>query len=137
MDKLSIREAVKHFQVSRPTLTKALKIGKVSGIQDGKGKWSIDPSELCRLYQPRSEAESAYPVNNVQNLTTQNTQQTSELAALKEQLAEAKMRAATAEVRAEAAEQIASERGKHIDDLRRMLPPPDQLNRRRWWLGRR
>ena len=28
MEKLSLREAVKHFDVSRPTLQKALKIGK-------------------------------------------------------------------------------------------------------------
>ena len=46
MANVSIREAVKIYQVSRPTLTKALKTGKVSGVQDGKGQWQIDPAEL-------------------------------------------------------------------------------------------
>ena len=50
VDKLSIREAVKHFDVSRPTLQKALKSGKISGVQDGQGTWTIDPSEMARIY---------------------------------------------------------------------------------------
>ena len=49
MANVSIREAVKIYQVSRPTLTKALKTGKVSGVQDGKGQWQIDPAELARV----------------------------------------------------------------------------------------
>jgi hypothetical protein len=37
-----------------------------------------------------------------------------------------------AELRAVVAEALASERAAHIDDLRRMLPPPD-AKPRRWW----
>lgn len=53
MANLSLREAVKHFDVSRPTLQKALKSGKISGVQDGQGHWTIDPAELTRIYRPR------------------------------------------------------------------------------------
>ena len=137
MANLSIREAVKHYQVSRPTLTKALKSGKVSGTQDGQGKWSIDPSELARVYQPRPAAPdapaSAQLGQTVGNLTTQNTPDLGELEALRAQLAEIELRAVKAETRADAAELLAKERAERIEDLRRMLPPPDQPKKRRWW----
>ncbi|SFG84229.1 hypothetical protein [Jannaschia rubra] len=137
MANLSIREAVKHYQVSRPTLTKALKSGKVSGTQDGQGKWSIDPSELARVYQPRlAPSDAPEPVHigqPVGNLTIQNTPDPSELEALRTQLAEIELRAVKAETRADAAELLAKERAERIEDLRRMLPPPEAPRKRRWW----
>lgn len=75
MDNLSIREAVKHYQVSRPTLTKALKSGKISGEKDGQGQWQIDPSELARVYQPRSSGVDNTGKNVAGNFTTANTPQ--------------------------------------------------------------
>ena len=53
MGKVSVREAVKHYQVSRPTLMKHLKEGKLSANKDGQGTWEIDQSELTRVYKPR------------------------------------------------------------------------------------
>ena len=137
MANLSIREAVKHYQISRPTLTKALKSGKVSGTQDKQGKWSIDPSELARVYQPRLTAsdtpEPVHPDQLVGNLTVQNTPDPSELEALRAQFAEIELRAVKAETRADAAELLAKERAERIEDLRRMLPSPEQARKRRWW----
>jgi len=137
MAKLSIREAVKHYQVSRPTLTKALKSGKVSGTQDGQGKWSIDPSELARVYQPRAGAsdtsEHVLTEQREANLDTPNTPDTAELEALRAQLADVELRAVKAETRADAAELLAKERAERIEDLRRMLPPPAAPKKRRWW----
>ena len=137
MANLSIREAVKHYQVSRPTLTKALKSGKVSGTQDGQGKWSIDPSELARVYQPRKDAPDAprhaLSGQPAANLATQNTPDPAELEALRAQLVEVELRAVKAETRADAAELLAKERAERIEDLRRMLPPPKTSKKRRWW----
>lgn len=137
MANLSIREAVKHFQVSRPTLTKSLKIGKVSGTQDGQGKWSIDPSELARVYQPRLVSSEAYePVKSGPPrapLTNLKTPELGELEALRTQLAEVELRVVKAETRADAAELLAKERAERIEDLRRMLPPPEQAKKRWWW----
>lgn len=137
MANLSIREAVKHYHVSRPTLTKALKSGKISGTQDGHGKWSIDPSELARLYQPRTVSvgtdNGSFSGNPLANLTTPNTPASVELESLRAQLAEVELRAVRAETRAQAAEQIASERAERIEDLRRMLPAPSLPKKRRWW----
>lgn len=127
VDKLSIREAVKHFDVSRPTLQKSLKSGKVSGVQDGQGTWTIDPAELARVYQPRKALPGNVDKSLPDNLSTTNTSSPSQVEALKEQLAEAEKRAAVAEA-------LAEERGKHIEDLRRMLPAPQKaLPRRSWW----
>ena len=53
MAKLTVNEAVKHFDVSRPTLTKALKSGIVSGVKDDAKGWQIEPQELARVYSAR------------------------------------------------------------------------------------
>ena len=134
MDKLSLREAVKHFDVSRPTLQKALKGGKVSGVQDGKGQWQVDAAELARVYRARSEhggkAESHYP----DKLSTENRalpgNDDAEISALRAELEQERIRRA-------AAEALAEERKQHIADLRRMLPAPEDAPqaqaKRRWW----
>lgn len=127
VDKLSIREAVKHFDVSRPTLQKALKSGKISGVQDGQGTWTIDPSEMARVYQPRQDGVVNDGNQEHKNLSTTNTPLHGQVEDLKERLANAEKRAAIAEA-------LAEERGKHIEDLRRMLPAPETGQpRRRWW----
>ena len=68
MVKISVREAVKHYQVSRPTLMKHLKSGKVSANKDGQGTWEIDQSELTRVYKSRVKTESL----DQSNLATPN-----------------------------------------------------------------
>lgn len=125
MAKISLREAAKHFDVSRPTLQKALKSGKISGVQDGQGHWTIDPAELTRVYQPRKAQTEKVDNTIPANLAIKNTPLPGEVEALKARLAEAEQRAAVAEA-------LANERGKHIEDLRRMLPSPAQ-QRRKWW----
>lgn len=127
MGKLSIREAVKHFDVSRPTLQKALKSGKISGVQDGQGTWTIDPSELARVYRPRQDEVVKSGGQEHENLSILNTPLHGLVDTLKKQLADAEKRAAVAEA-------LAEERGKHIENLRRMLPAPEGgQSRRRWW----
>ena len=131
MGKMSLREAVKHFDVSRPTLQKALKSGKVSGVQDGKGQWQVDPSELARVYQARSadagEVEKTLPGN----LSTKNrglpSSVDAEVSALRAELEQERIRRG-------AAEALAEERARHIDDLRRLLPAPGAKPQgKRWW----
>lgn len=121
MANFSIREAVKHFDVSRPTLTKALNSGKISGVQNGKGEWSIDPSEVARLYRARV----TLPVAGMANVTTTNTSENNGLEARVKALEEA----------LSAARALAEERAAHINDLRRLLPaaaptPPPGFFRR-------
>lgn len=140
MASLSIREAVKHYHVSRPTLTKALKSGKISGTQNGQGKWSIDHSELARIYHPRAGdpdmPDQALTSPPLAKLSTHNTPDLAEMEALRAQLAEVELRAVKAETRADAAELLAKERAERIEDLRRMLPSPEPLKKWRWWQRR-
>ena len=117
MANLSLREAAKHFEVSRPTLQKALSAGKITGVRDGQGHWTLDPSELARVYPPRSGGGQAEHLPLPVKLTTANTPDAGELAALKARLDDAERRASVAEA-------LAEERGRHIEDLRRLLPSP-------------
>lgn len=122
--KISLREAVKHFDVSRPTLQKALKSGKISGVQDGQGHWTIDPSELARVYRARSTLLPSQSERDRSTFTRQNTDLTVDIEALRAKLAEAEQRAAVAEA-------LAEERSKHIEDLRKLLPAPAKTSS--WW----
>ena len=54
MPKLSPRDAVRLYRVSRATLTKALSDGKISAEKTDAGHWQIDPAELARVYAPRA-----------------------------------------------------------------------------------
>lgn len=139
MAKLSVRAAAAQFDVSRPTLTKWLKSGKISGErqspEDGGG-WLIDSAELIRAgVKARSEGK-AQPVNLPGNAEADLTGFDRGLPVN----AESELKALQAELELErarrvAAEAIAEERGRHIDDLRRLLPPPDAspAERKRWW----
>lgn len=130
MAKLTMREAVKVFDVSRPTLQKALKSGKVSGAKDGKEQWQFDHSELARVYSPRQSDLETGGKGLPGNFTTENrglsAQSNAENLTLRAALAEER-------IRREAAEALAEERGRHIEDLRRMLPAPGSTPTRRWW----
>ena len=135
---LSIREAVKHFDVSRPTLANDLRKGKVSGIKDGQGAWSIDHSELARVYKPRATTAPA-PVDNMDNSSRSNDGEMStfdnplsgQVEALRESLAKAEKRAAESEKRAieneqraAVAEALAEERKRILDETLKLIPPP-------------
>lgn len=136
MGKLSLREAVKAFDVSRPTLQKALKEGTISGERDGQGPWQVDPSELARVYRPRPPETVKDGQGGKTDLTMQNRalpgNDAAELAALRAELEAERIRRQAAEAMVEERTRLAEERARHIEDLRRMLPPPD-APRRRWW----
>lgn len=124
MTKLSIREAAKHFEVSRPTLLKDLRSGKVSGeLLPDIGAWQIETSELARVYQSRGSLENR-AMENPKFLSMGLPEGGQELHELKEKLHELDKARVVAEARAEAAERIAEERGKHLEDLRRLLLTP-------------
>lgn len=126
MPKLSPREAVKVYQVSRATLTKALKSGEISAEKTDSGHWQIDPSELARVYQPRSKGS---PIDRTtpEQVSRDDPDQKTAL----DQDVTARLARAEAELAAEREKVKLLER--HLDDVRRMLPPPDAKPRRRWW----
>lgn len=60
MKRLTLGEAAKEVTVSKATLSKALKSGRLSYIEKTKAGYQIDPAELFRVFpsKPRETVES-------------------------------------------------------------------------------
>lgn len=54
--KYTAGQAAKAVGVSKATITRALQNGKISGLKDDNGAWSIDPAELHRVFPPVAHA---------------------------------------------------------------------------------
>lgn len=125
MPKLSPRDAVKVYQVSRATLTKALSNGKISAEKTDAGHWLIDAAELARVYAPRAPQKAvshARPGQVSRDEPGQKTASDADLAA----------RLTRAETALDAEREKVALLQQNLNDLRRMLPAPD-AKRRRWW----
>lgn len=123
MSKVSMARAAKLFEVSRPTLAKHREQGKISGEKIGDA-WQFDMSELSRVYTRRGAKAEKPDAGLHADLAGHDTGAASELQG-EIKLLQAKL---------EAAEKLAEERLQHLDDLRRLLPgPDDRPGRRRWW----
>lgn len=129
MTKLSLRQAAAAFAVSRTTLTKDLERGKVSGGKDDAGQWRIDHSELLRVYQPRPAGKHARPDYAAPMVHTGQGGEPPRPHAPDD--AAIRLAKVEAELAAEREKTVLLER--NLDDLRRMLPPPN-AKPRRWWI---
>ena len=56
---LSIREAASEVGVSKSTVLRAIQRGRLSAARDDDGNYNIEPSELFRVYAPRTEVRPA------------------------------------------------------------------------------
>lgn len=122
MGEISIREAVREFQVSRPTLTKSLNNGKISGKKNDSGTWMIDTSELSRVYKSRAALPDNEHVKNPSENSNEQHYLKGKLEALESYVDDLKEQRNKAENRAEAAE------------ARVTALLSDQSNQRRRWL---
>lgn len=117
MAKISINEAAKRFDVSRPTLLKHLKSGKITGQKDAGKGWQIDTSELARVYQARGSTDGNPPPDNLPPvISTLNDDLKAENERLKAELA--------------VASALAEERGKRLDQI---VPLLTDQRKKRWW----
>jgi hypothetical protein len=116
---------VKVYQVSRATLMKALSDGTVSGSKDAAGHWQIDAAELMRVYAPRATQAAV----NRTNLDQVSRNEPDHKTNVDHDLA---VRLALAEAALDAEREKNAMLQRHLDDVRRMLPPPD-AKARRWW----
>src|SRR5215208_6546650 len=71
MAHLSLREAAEAVGVSKSTLFRAIRAGRVSATRDGDGQFRIDPAELFRVYEPATLERSA-PTRATPQVTTQD-----------------------------------------------------------------
>lgn len=154
MPLISISRAAKLYDVSRPTLQKALKEGMISGQKvkaGGSESWQIDTAELARLYQLRGGnhgneidrigqsldvEKQSYSGNLPGELVKEVETLKAALAKMKEDLDQER----EGRVRAEA---VRDERGRIIDEMMKALPRPTEHlaepERRGFWarfLGR-
>jgi len=123
MPKLSPRDAVKRYQVSRATLMKAIDSGTVSADRNDRGHWTIDASELMRVYAPRASQAAVDRPSPGQVSRDEPDQKPDDVTA--------RVAVLEAELAAERAKVDLLQR--HLDDVRRMLPSPGAKPRRRWW----
>ena len=104
MTGLSLREAAKEAAVSKSTILRAVKAGRLSAARTDDGGYRIDPAELCRVYPPESRATrqnriGAHGVGQsataevIAELRIQNGVLEVQLAALREVLASERRRA--------------------------------------------
>lgn len=89
MPEMSLSEAARWAGVTRATIHKALKGGRLSGQKDESGEWRIDPAELERVYQPGKlvDASGDGGVSNTDTAELMAAKER-ELALLREMLAE-------------------------------------------------
>ena len=164
MSLISISKAAKLFDVSRPTLQKALKDGTITGQKAKSGRsesWQIDTAELARVYslrRPDPDKENTVSMESEQRLSMDNPSDFTDLPeeldkGLESLAAElAKARAELEQTRADqlriredlaAAQAVAEERKRLLDDMMKLLPPPVPMEpakapaRRSWWPWRR
>jgi hypothetical protein len=98
--------------------------GKISGVQDAAGHWRIDTAELMRVYSPRETVGRSKP-DQVGRLGPDQKADVDH---------DISTRLAIAEAALDAEREKTAMLQRHLDDVRRMLPPPDDARpRRRWW----
>lgn len=152
MPLISVSKAAKLFDVSRPTLQKALKDGAITGekvIAGGSESWQIDTAELSRLYalrDPSPDNMTRQDEKGGHPLVTQNSGDNGALAGKVLKALEAELQLARAELdtlRADkadaerelaASQAVAEERRRILDDMMKLLPKPkDQTKHRGLW----
>lgn len=152
MPLLSISKAAKTFEVSRPTLAKALKEGRITGEKtekDGMETWQIDTAELARLYKLRKpdpakaasqDLEIGQPLA-VEKLPDNGplqgevvTELQSELQAARAELDALRAKLAASERDVAVAQATADAQARNLEDLRKLLPKPeDQARKGAFW----
>ena len=132
MPKVSPRDAAKMYMVSRATLMRALIDGKISAEKTDAGHWQIDTAELARVYKPRPSIRTRPDQSNRDDTPHEPPAEPP----LDHDLA---VRLAIAEAALDAEREKTALLQRHLDDVRRMLPPPESddypatRNKRRWW----
>lgn len=71
--KLTLGQAAKEVGISKPSLSAAIKKGRVSAEKNESGAYEIDPAELFRVYPPSSKTNDE---TNSSHLTRSNPSKT-------------------------------------------------------------
>ena len=111
MSKLSLKQAAEFAGVTKPTVLKHIKAGRVSAQKDTEGRWWFDVAELVRVYgEPEARNDFGTVSGNI-SVTSWNHPSFQQETAVQQLLVE---------LRRQLEEQKA-ERERERDDLRRLL----------------
>jgi len=129
-------QAAKEAGVSKATLSRAIKSGKVSATKNDKGGWDIDPAELFRVY-PRNTSNGSGNGSMKQTATPDATASETavlqaEIAGLRERLDDMK---ATLERERENVEREREQVDKWQQQAESLRLLADQRPRKRGWFG--
>jgi hypothetical protein len=108
----SLKQAAEATGKTKPTILRAIQLGKVSAQKDEHGEWQIDPAELHRVYKPVSKDE---PID----VLVGDTGAQRELELLREMLADRDRQIA----------RIVADKDRQIESLNRRLEAVDEERR--------
>ena len=126
--KLSASQAAKKTGKSVPTITRAIKSGKISAQKTGSGGYQIDAAELFRVFKPVNDDPNVKGNMSRPDTLTNQGSDTLVLRLLEERV----------EVLETALSDAKGERDEWRDQAKRLavaLPPPEvpKPQKRRWW----
>ncbi len=98
MASLTLREAAEAVGVSKSTLFRAVRAGRLSATRTDDGNFLIDPSGLHRVYEPKKEGRNAAERVEAQSVT-QDASASSDVMEWRVRCAETEARAKLAEER--------------------------------------
>jgi excisionase family DNA binding protein len=75
---LTLGQAAKETGISKPTISKAIKKGRLSATQTAQGEYQIDPAELFRVY-PLASKLPVTPLHGKPPIYTKNLQRELEI----------------------------------------------------------
>ncbi len=126
----TLGQAAKATGLSKMTIQRALKSGRISGQKDETGSYQLDPAELHRVFPPVTPSDDNTPVTMRQTETPP---------------ADIELRVGFARLEAEVAglkamlEDMRTERDRWHAQAERLVlaPPAPQPEPRRWWQWRK
>ncbi len=134
MPEMTLTEAARWAGVTRPTIFKALKSGRLSGRKDEAGEWRIEPSELERVYELRKPGDTAGNTElSMPDIADALAVRDREIALLREALDDARAQRDRAMALAEAQTRLLT----HQQEQTMPAPTPaPRVRRRLGWLRR-
>ncbi len=137
MPEMTLSEAAKWAGVTRATIHKALRGGRLSGRKDDAGEWRIDPAELERVYQPGKAVDvSRYSKVSSSDAGELMAAKDRELALMREMLAEVRAQRDDAMEQRDKAMELADKHTRLLTHQREQKAPPGPRLRLLGWLRR-
>lgn len=134
MPELTLSQAAKLAGKSKSTLNRAVKSGRLSASRNADGTFSIDPSELLRVFPSDAVQNGASRGFEAFRVPVGTGAELLQVNALRDDLAKAEQRAAVAEALADERARALDAAERNLSDLRLLLPMARAaLPARPWW----